>query len=87
MDSDSEHGWRELAACRSHDPAVFFAGGEAGPSGHALQTALSICAGCPVQEGCLDYAVAANPRYGVWGGHTQAEIRVIRRRRRLRPAS
>lgn len=40
--------------------------------------------GCPVRNECLDYALTAeHGLYGMWGGTTPKERRVIRRRRRL----
>jgi WhiB family redox-sensing transcriptional regulator len=77
--------WRERAACRGEDPSIFFAGGEGAPPAGDLARAILICAGCQVRDECLDYALEAGPRYGIWGGLTQDELRV--RRRRLRRAS
>jgi WhiB family redox-sensing transcriptional regulator len=36
--------------------------------------AKAVCAGCPVVESCLRWALAAREPYGVWGG-TSAEER------------
>lgn len=83
----SEASWRTQAACLSHDPELFFAGGESGPTQAALQRARAVCSGCPVRMDCLEYALETGPRYGIWGGMTQDEIRALRRRRKLRPAS
>jgi WhiB family redox-sensing transcriptional regulator len=59
--------WEADAACRGHDPELFF--GE-GPGDAA--TAKRICAGCPVSEECLATAIARDDTiaYGVWGGVT-----------------
>lgn len=72
-------GWRDESACRHTDPAVFFPIG-AGPSA-AVQTALakSVCAGCPVVQECLIFAVTTNQEYGVWGGLDEEERREVRR--------
>ena len=43
--------WRELAACRGLNPAVFFP--ERGDT-RGVEYAKSICAGCDVQVECLD---------------------------------
>lgn len=32
-----------------------------------------ICAGCPIKQECLDYAMAAQEDYGIWGGLTAEE--------------
>lgn len=39
-----------------------------------------VCAFCPIQRECLDYAVVNRERYGIWGGTLPAERqRMIRR--------
>jgi len=43
--------------------------------------AKAICATCPVQEPCLEHAIA-NDEIGIWGGKTTNERRKIRRMRR-----
>ena len=46
-----------------------------------VSLAKRICASCPVQRQCADYALAADERYGVWGGLTAEErARQVRRR-------
>ena len=39
------------------------------------EEAKKICAGCPVKQECLEYALANREQYGVWGGMTFAERR------------
>jgi WhiB family transcriptional regulator, redox-sensing transcriptional regulator len=36
--------------------------------------AKQICAGCPVQLACLDYAIQTLPEHGIWSGLTAHEI-------------
>lgn len=66
-DPDAEPGvsWREAALCAETDPEAFFPerGGDPGP-------AQRICARCPVAAQCLEHALTAGERYGVWGGLT-----------------
>lgn len=70
--------WRDLARCRGVDPLVFHPVNE-----DDADEAKAICALCPVQEACLEYALDAREKDGVWGGLTARERRrVIRRRRR-----
>ena len=69
--------WREEAACRTLDQAIFFP--DAGDFG-AIDQAKEVCAGCPVASECLSYAVATNQSEGIWGGTTPGERRRIRRR-------
>ncbi len=69
-------GWRERAACEGEDLDTFF------PVGSALwqaQRATSICAGCPVTEECLSYALSTGQDHGIWGGLTSEERRDLRR--------
>lgn len=44
--------------------------------------AKAICAKCPVQQLCLDYALSHRERDGVWGGATERERRRMIRQRR-----
>jgi WhiB family redox-sensing transcriptional regulator len=83
----TDRSWRDRAACRDvvtagYDP--FFAG-----DSDAEQAALAICAVCPVPDQCLAFALRTRQQHGVWGGHTQRELRrlVARARRGRVPAS
>jgi WhiB family redox-sensing transcriptional regulator len=40
-----------------------------------------LCATCPVRVECLEYALADESLTGLWGGTTDTERRMIRRRR------
>jgi WhiB family transcriptional regulator, redox-sensing transcriptional regulator len=40
------------------------------------------CARCPVKVECLEWALIVDVRYGMWGGTTPKERRVIRRQRK-----
>jgi WhiB family redox-sensing transcriptional regulator len=73
---DDDRPWVALAACRDADPEVFFSNGDA--AGTAV--ALRICAGCPVAEECLEWALLARASFGVWGGTTEQERRRLLRR-------
>ncbi len=47
------------------------------------EQAKSVCAVCPVQGACLEYALTRREKEGVWGGCTERERRrIIRQRRR-----
>ncbi|HEV8115212.1 MAG TPA: WhiB family transcriptional regulator [Acidimicrobiales bacterium] len=39
---------------------------------------------CPVRQQCLEFAITTNQEYGVWGGHSEEERRVVRRQWRAR---
>lgn len=72
-----ESDWSEQAACRAHDSALFFPVSE---EGEQVRAAKAVCAGCPVREECLAYAIETRQPYGIWGGQTPKERRRIRRR-------
>lgn len=71
---EHEQGWAIKAACKSSDPDLFFP--ELGQKG---TEAKKICARCPVRRECLDYAIAHEERFGIWGGMSDRERRRIRR--------
>jgi WhiB family redox-sensing transcriptional regulator len=72
-------GWREAAACRDADPALFFAAGSTPTALEVTDTARRYCAGCSVAQECLIFAVTTNQEYGVWGGLDEDERRQVRR--------
>jgi len=64
--------------CRDEAPARFF------PSdGVGVDHARRICATCPVQAPCLEYALEQRIDHGVWGGASERERRRILKRRRM----
>ncbi len=74
--------WMAQGKCRDVDPATFF------PSdGVGVDVARRICATCPMQAPCLEYALHNRIDHGVWGGASERERRRIARRRRLERAS
>jgi WhiB family redox-sensing transcriptional regulator len=58
-------------------PAVFYP-----ERGASTDAAVAVCAGCPVQDECLGYAMRANERGGVWGARSARERRALRRTQR-----
>lgn len=70
-----ERPWVVFSACRDKDADLFF------PETRAEEKqALAICATCPVELDCLDYAFEADIRFGVWGGMTEKQRRRLTRR-------
>ena len=65
--------WEEVGACRTAEPDLFFPISARGPSAADTARAKKICASCPVQPQCLDYAQATRQRHGIWGGLTEQE--------------
>lgn len=59
--------WHDDGQCRYVDPELFF------PENTPDPRALAICGGCPVQQKCLDDALADPRRIGIWGGTTHAD--------------
>jgi WhiB family transcriptional regulator, redox-sensing transcriptional regulator len=74
--------WRAEAACLSADPDLFFPISSTGPAERQIARAKRICAGCAVRRECLEFAVAHDQMYGIWGGTTPDDRRRDRRRRR-----
>jgi WhiB family redox-sensing transcriptional regulator len=71
--------WRDKGACRGIDPEVFYPGDDDDEADEAK----AICALCAVRQACLEHALAAREKEGVWGGATERERRrIIRQRRR-----
>ncbi|WP_327205343.1 WhiB family transcriptional regulator [Rhodococcus opacus] len=75
--------WQLSAACRDADPAVFFhRDNERGePRESRVRAAKRICRRCPVRARCLNYALEAYERHGIWGGYTEDERRTLQRMR------
>ena len=74
--------WQQNGACRTGDAADFYPPMHNESKHERLareRRAKSICAACPVRRRCLEYAIAADERYGVWGGLTKDERRTLRR--------
>ena len=77
-EATTEAAWMAGGSCRNHPPATFF------PSdGVGVERARKICATCPSQEPCLEYALVNRIDHGVWGGTSERERRRILKRRRL----
>jgi len=69
--------WRDAAACLSVDPDLFFP-----EDGVSARPAKRVCAGCKVRGECLEQALAAGERHGVWGGLTPRDRALLGRPRR-----
>lgn len=74
--------WREVAACRTADPMIFFPS-EQDSAARRFSTAdqaKAVCSECLVINECLQYAIDTNQRDGVWGGLTGKERRKFKER-------
>jgi WhiB family transcriptional regulator, redox-sensing transcriptional regulator len=74
-DAAEEPGWQEQALCAQTDPEAFFP-----EKGGSTREAKRICSGCEVRAECLEYALANDERFGIWGGLSERERRRLRRR-------
>ncbi len=66
--------WSQSAACRDADPDYLFV------QGAAQNRAKVICVGCPVRTECLADALDNQIEFGVWGGMTERERRMVLRK-------
>lgn len=78
--ANADYSWRRDALCRDTDPELFFPVGTTGYALVQIEQAKSVCGECPVQTDCLDYALETNQDSGIWGGTSEEERRVLRRR-------
>lgn len=81
--------WRVQGLCLREDPDLFFPVGSSTSALVLLQTeeAKAVCRRCPVMSRCLAWAVKVGPVEGIWGGTTEGERRVMRRRAAPEPAA
>ena len=70
----SDDEWQERALCAQTDPEAFFP-----EKGGSTREAKRICLGCEVRDACLDYALAHDERFGIWGGLSERERRRLKR--------
>jgi WhiB family redox-sensing transcriptional regulator len=72
---DGPEAWQQDGLCRQTDAEVFFP-----EKGQSTRSAKAVCARCPVQAECLEWALEHDERFGIWGGLSERE------RRKLAPA-
>jgi hypothetical protein len=88
----------ERAACRNHDPRLWYpqiidANGDEwfddgtiweafGDTSEFYAPAKAICDSCPVRTECREQGLANKERWGMWGGLTPIERRRIERKER-----
>ena len=71
---EGELSWQERSLCAQTDPEAFFP-----EKGGSTREAKRICSGCEVRAECLEYALAHDERFGIWGGLSERERRRLRR--------
>ncbi len=67
--------WQERALCAQTDPEAFFP-----EKGGSTREAKKVCTQCEVRAECLEYALANDERFGIWGGLSERERRKLKRR-------
>ena len=70
-----ELSWQERALCAQTDPEAFFP-----EKGGSTREAKRVCLSCDVRQECLEYALAHDERFGIWGGLSERERRRLKRR-------
>ena len=72
---DGPLAWQDRALCAQTDPEAFFP-----EKGGSTREAKRVCSTCEVREECLEYALAHDERFGIWGGLSERERRKLKRR-------
>ena len=66
--------WAHAAKCLHAEPDTFCP-----EKGGSTREAKRICTGCPVRDECLEFALANDERFGIWGGLSERERRKLKR--------
>jgi WhiB family redox-sensing transcriptional regulator len=72
--------WQHRAACRGPNQAIFFPPAQFERRSEKRlreKRAKEICSECPVQIDCRNYALEIREQYGIWGGMTENERRLL----------
>jgi WhiB family redox-sensing transcriptional regulator len=72
---DNLLAWQTDSLCAQTDPEAFFP-----EKGGSTRDAKKICTSCEVKTECLEYALANDERFGIWGGLSERERRKLRQR-------
>jgi len=68
----AEASWQDAALCAQVDPELFFP-----EKGGSVTAPKKICAACPVRVNCLEFALENREQFGIFGGTTERQRRVI----------
>ena len=74
MPAVQREDWTMRAKCRGMEDALF-------PDASDQKRARLLCSGCPVRFECLAEALDNRIEWGVWGGMTERERRLLLRQR------
>ena len=75
VDEETVLSWQERSLCAQTDPEAFFP-----EKGGSTREAKKVCVGCDVPPECLEYALANDERFGIWGGLSERERRKLKKR-------
>jgi hypothetical protein len=64
--------WTIDALCAKIDTDMFFP-----DKGGSTREGKQVCGACPVRAECLAYALANHERFGIWGGYTERDRRLM----------
>ena len=71
---DPAGDWKDAALCAETDPEAFFP-----EKGGSTREAKKVCTSCEVRVECLDFALANDERFGIWGGLSERERRRLKK--------
>ncbi|RZB14732.1 WhiB family transcriptional regulator [Streptomyces sp. F001] len=70
----ADTAWQAQALCAQTGAEFFFP-----EPGSSVREAKRICGMCEMRSACLEYALANDERFGVWGGLSEKERLQLRR--------
>ena len=71
--------WEALSACADLNTDLFYPAGSSAKYHGQIAAAKAVCAACPVEVECLEFALETNEEFGIWGGETEDSRRRLRR--------
>ncbi len=74
LDRPDSMAWQAEALCSQTDPEAFFP-----EKGGSTREAKRVCTACQVRVECLEYALAHDERFGIWGGMSERERRRLKK--------
>lgn len=80
--TEENYAWQFKGACNGVDPELFYLPYNIRGEEKRIQIAeaKAVCAKCPVREQCLEFALAVEEPFGIWGGMSEEERQLLIRR-------
>ena len=72
--------WQAKAACKSKNPELFFPEGSGSAVRQQVEYAKAVCGSCEVMNRCLEHALVNSESFGIWGGLTKEQRKVLKGR-------